>query len=94
MIIRHRQSWNQLVMMPPGAGMSILAHQVVMEQMAAGGAMGVLDTGSSAKAMAAGIHRRETEQVQCIMRVGRKRNGGRPIQPKAEPYYRKFNRRW
>lgn len=93
MTIENKESWNRLVMMPPGAGMSTLEHQVVMEKIAAGGAIAVLDTGRSAEAMAAGIHRRETEQVQRIMRVGRKRNDGRAIQLQAEPYYRKFDRR-
>lgn len=79
--------------LPNRAGMSFLANQVMLEQMVAGGRVVVFDKGSTSEMAATEIHRLDSEQTQRVMRVGRKRNDGPVIQPKAVPYYRQFGKR-
>ncbi len=59
-------NWNQVVMMPAGSGMSVLAHQVVMEQVIAGGALTAIDIVQSADTL------RETDKdrIDRIMGTG------------------------
>ena len=78
---------------PNRAGLSVLANQAMLEQIAAGGTVVVFDKCNSSEITATDIHSLEIEQAQRVMRVGRKRNDGPAIPPKAEPCYRKFDKR-
>lgn len=66
-------------------GMADANMKVVAKQLAAGGTAAVFDVGSSAE---------QVLLVQREMRLGRKRNDGPVVEPKAEqPYYRRFDKR-
>ena len=78
---------------PNRAGPNVLANQAMLEQIAAGGTVVVFDKCNSSEITATDIHSLEIEQAQRVMRVGRKRNDGQAIPPKAEPYYSKFDKR-
>ena len=39
--------WIKMVTLPPGSGMSVMANQVVLEQVANGGTIKVVDVGQS-----------------------------------------------
>lgn len=88
-----REAAGCLSSIPNRAGMSILASQKAIEQMA-GGVKVVIDKGYSAEMVASDIRQLEIEQAHRVMLVGRKRNDGPVISPKAEPYYRQYAKRW
>ena len=64
-------------MSPPGGGMSVMANQLMLEQVAKGGTIMVVDVGQSTRA----LH----EQVE--------RNAVPVAAPKVAPYYRQFDKR-
>jgi len=87
-----REAAGSLGSVPNRAGMSFLSNCVALELVAACGTVCVFDKGKSSEMVATEIHSPEIEQAQRVMRIGRKRNDGPVVQPKAEPYYRQFDK--
>ena len=73
--------------------MSALANRLVKEQIAAGGVVTVIDNGSSMEQLCEDIEKAKQEHIARIMSDGCKRNDGPVATPKAEPYYRQFDKR-
>lgn len=79
---------------PSRSGMSFVANRLLIEKVAAGGKMVIIDKGQSYETFQAEINPLEHERIQRILRVGRKRNDGPVAQPKQTvPYYRQFDKR-
>lgn len=79
---------------PSRAGMSILSARMVVEQIATGKEIVIIDKGSSVDGALSNIRNLEYDQVKLALLRGRKRNDGPVAKPKTEPpFYRQFDKR-